>query len=389
MPRLQPASCRKIAIGGISLLLAALASALPLQAQSATTNPMGFMKLGAYDTGGNYLGLLANSDTLISIPFTRPPDYTGAVSSITGNVVTVSGTPGWTANQFVYAGSTQPKTYYALIGPAPVGSPANPKEGSIYSVTANGTGTLTLALNGDTLQSVVPAGSQITLIPYWTLATIFPASDANVSFTPTASARSFKTEILIPDYAGVGTNLSISKIYYYFNSGANVGWRLLNDTNTVDHGDDILMPDGYFAVRNQNSSPTLPLVVTGCVLTGKMIVPLATGATAGQDNPSAIIRPVDVTLNTCGLSTTDGSFVATTSARSFKDEILLYNNAQVGMNKSFSAIYYYMNNAWRSLNDLSTVDHGSDVIPAGSAVVIRKAANGTGQTAFWTNPPNY
>jgi hypothetical protein len=34
-------------------------------------------------------------------------------------------------------------------------------------------------------------------------------------------------------------------------------------------------------------------------------------------------------------------------------------------------------------------DHGADLIAAGSALIIRKAANGTGLPVYWTNAPTY
>jgi len=371
------------------LLLATLCLTSPLAAQisASTTDPVGLYKLGAYDGSGNYQGLLSNSDTFIAMPFTRPPEFIGTIQSVSSNVVTVNGVPGWAVGQFVYNSGTQPKTYYALLGANSTGS-ANPKEGCLYTVTANAVNTLTLNLDGDSLGSV-PANSQITLIPYWTLATVFPATNASVSFTATTSTRTFKTQLLIPDYAGVGVNLATSATYYFISNGSNVGWRLFNDATTVDHGNDILLPNTYFIVRNSNSAPTLPLLVTGNVLTKKVTTPLATLASSSQDNMVAMIRPIDVSLNNCGLNPTDGSFVATTSTRSFKDQLFVYNNAQVAFNKSPVATYYYMNGAWRLFNDAPTVDHGTDVIAAGNPILIRKAATGTGLTAFWINSPTY
>jgi uncharacterized protein (TIGR02597 family) len=356
--------------------------AFPLDAQT----PMGFAEIGAYDSSNNYLGLLANSDTLVSIPFIRPPAYTGTVASVSNNVITVNESTHWTANQFVYAAGTQTNTYYALIGPSASG-PANPKEGCTYLVTASGTNTVTLSLNGDNISSI-PVSSQITLIPYWTLATLFPASNANVSFTPTTSTRSFKTEVLIPDYSDPGINLASTKTYYFISSGANIGWRLFGDATTTDHSNDVLIPDGYVTVRNQNGSPTLPLIVSSYVPMSKLTVPLTTLSTGPQDNATSVIRPLDVSLNNCGLNPAAGSFTATTSTRSFKDQLFLYSNSQVAFNKSASATYYYMNNGWRLFGDAVTTDHGNDLILAGSALTIRKAT-GSGQTAFWTNTPTY
>jgi len=360
--------------------------AFPLEAQA----PVGFFKMGAYDGNGNYLGLPANSDTLVSIPFIRPPAFTGTVQSVSNSVITVNESTNWSASQFVYAAGTQTNTYYALIGPSASG-PANPKEGCTYLVTANGTNTMTLFLNGDSI-GTIPVSSQITLIPYWTLATLFPASNANVSFTPSTSTRSLKTEVLIPDYSSPGVNLSATKLYYFISSGTNIGWRLFGDATTTDHGNDVLIPDGYITVRNQNGSPTLSLIASGNVPTSKQTVPLATLSTGPQDNATAVIRPIDVSLNNSGLNPADGSFTATTSTRSFKDQLFFYSNSQVAINKSPSALYYYISNGtnvgWRLFGDAITTDHGNDLILAGSALTIRKAT-GSGQTAFWNNAPTY
>jgi uncharacterized protein (TIGR02597 family) len=371
---------------GIAFAFAILGLSCPLKAQS-DSSPLGLYHLGAYDSSGNYLGLLGNSDTLVSMPFTRNPEFTGTIQSVSNNVVTVTGTPGWAGSQFVYLQGIQPKTYYALIG-ANTGGPANLKEGCIYTVTANGTNTVTFALNGDSITSV-PANSQISLIPYWTLGTVFPATNQNVSFTATTSTRDFQTQVLLPNFAATGVNLGYSETYYFINTGANVGWRLFGDATTTDHSDDILIPSSYFVVRNNNGAPTLPLVVTGNVLTGKVTLPETTLAAQSQDNDVTMIRPLDVTLNDSGLTPTNGSFVATTSTRSFKDQLFIYNNAQVTLNKSPSATYYYMNGAWRLFGDTTTVDHGSDLISSGSALTIRKAASGTGTTDFWQNTPTY
>ena len=97
-----------------------------------------------------------------------------------------------------------------------------------------------------------------------------------------------------------------------------------------------------------------------------------------------MVRPFDVTLNASGLNPADGSFVA-------NDLLLQFDNAQVAMNKTPSAIYYYdvqANNSggWRLTGDGAT-DHGNDVIPAGSGFIVRKAPKAGAASVFWTNAP--
>jgi uncharacterized protein (TIGR02597 family) len=332
-------------------------------AQAPTTDPVGFITTSC----------LARSDTYVSIPFTRPSEFVGTVRSAGGNIITINGTPGWSNNQFVYAPSSQPKHYYLLIGN---GAATNPKEGHIYQITGNGPNTLLIDATSDNSTGII-ANTQVTITPYWTLATIFPASDAGVSFTPTSSPPTYQTLLRFPNYSAPGINQPYAA-EYYFNNGA---WRLVSDgfNNPPDHGDDPLLPDGFFVVRNANSAQTLPLRALGSVLMKKMAVPFFTAQTGKQDNPVAMIRPVDVSLDATGLAPIDNTFVQ-------NDQLLLFNNTRRQLNKHPSKIYTY-NDGWRLSTD-PTGDHGKDVIPAGSAMIVRKVASPNGPI-FWTNSPTY
>ena len=340
-------------------------------AQSVVTDPVGFATSTA----------LANSDTYLSAPFTRPPSFAGAVQSTTANTLTIAGSPGWTPNQFVYVPVTQRNHYYVLIGG---GGSSNPKEGRTYAVTANGANTLTVDTTMDNLTGIT-ANTQVVLVPHWTLGTLFPDADANVSFTPSTSSAAYKTQIRIPDDTATGINLPYLATYYYSNnidgSPSNVGWRKIGDPNTVDHADDVLLPDSYFVVRNANGAPGLPFTALGSVLLKKFTVPLRTAASQPQDNPVSILRPLDLTLNLSGLNPTDGSFVA-------NDQVLMFNNAVAGFDKQPSLVYYRdpaSNFNWRLVGDNNLTDHGNDPIQLGTGFIVRKAANGTGASVVWMN----
>jgi uncharacterized protein (TIGR02597 family) len=348
---------------------------------SAVTDPVGFTTVSC----------LSNSDTFVSLPFTRAPEYVGAIASASGSTINISGTTGWTANQFVYNGTTQHSHYYALIGTG-----GSTKEGHIYNITANSATALTVDTSSDNLAGV-PANAQVLVIPHWTLATIYPAADANVSFTPTAVIGTYKTQIL-PNFAFTGSNLPATPTYFF--DGNTSKWRRVGDGG-ADFGDDVITPNSYFVVRNANGAPTLPLNSVGSVLTKKFATPLATSASQLKDNAAAMIRPVDVALSATGLSPTDGSFVASTTSNSTKndsrlalrDQLFLFDNTQVAMNKTPSAVYYYLDAlghaaGWKLSGDGLT-DHGTDIIPAGTALVIRKAKTAGGATVFWTNAPTY
>lgn len=327
-------------------------------AQTVATDPVGF----STNT------LLSQSDSAISIPFVRPPAFVGEMSAASGNTITVSGSP-FNANQFVYQQGSQPNRYYVLIGSASV---ANPKEGHTYPVLSNTANTLTVDVSQDNLTGI-PANAQVSVIPNWTLATAFPASDANVSFTPTNSVPTYKTQIRVPDTTAPGINLAYA-IYYFSN---NAWHREGDDLN--DRGDDPLLPDSFFVVRNLNGAPTLPFVSKGSVVMKKFSVPLMTSASTQQDNPVSLLRPLDIALNATGLNRNDGSFVA-------GDQLLLFNNAVAGYDKA--PLVYTVDGSvprgpWRLTGD-NVSDRGVDVIPAGTGFVIRKAPALNGATAFWT-----
>lgn len=329
---------------------------------TVTTDPVGFTTTT----------LLGNSDTFVSNPFTRPPEFIGAIQSVSGSTITLVGTP-LTASQFVYGG-TQHNHYYALIGPGT-------KEGHTYAVTANGTGTLDVDTSNDNLTGI-SLNTQVEVIPYWTPATIFPAADAGVSFTATTSSSSYQTQIRVPNYSVSGIDLPYSPVYFFSNNvdgtSNNIGWRVVGD-NTTDHGDDPLLPDGYFVIRNNTGTPTLSLTNIGSVLLKKLAVSLI-GMAQQQDNPVSILRPVNVALDATGLSPSDNSFGA-------GDQLLLFNNAVAGFDKSPSATYFYDTAAaipgWRLTGDSTPSDRGADIIPSGTGFLIRKAAGAV--SAFWTN----
>ncbi|MBV9657787.1 MAG: TIGR02597 family protein [Verrucomicrobia bacterium] len=441
---------------------------------TAATDPVGFLSIA----------LPANSDTFVSIPFTRPVEFTGSVGSVTTTgtapntvgTITFSGTPGLTQGAFAPLSSTAPndghKSYYAIIGPKNVAltstlavannstsvtastawpgdlavgdtvtitgsangatTPAvnytftvaalpttttltldraypgntdsalaatynhSPSEGRFYTVTTNDSGSLTLSLNGDSLDNVT-TGTQVSVIPYWTFGTVFPATDVNVSFLASTGPQFHNrgTRFLIPDLSAVGIRLPPTLIYYFYNGY----WRLENDPVTTNiHEDDALLPNTYFIARNVSSpsvaASPLTLTSTGTVLMNRISTPLQAQSNTRQDNSVAIPRPAAVTLNDLGLITSPNAFVASTGTtwKTRGDQLLVFDNSSIKIDKGESATYYYYNNAWRQDGDPTGSDVGATaIIQPATGIKIRKAAvNGTAPaTPFWQNARNY
>jgi uncharacterized protein (TIGR02597 family) len=317
--------------------------------------------------GFHRIDLLGNSDTRVSFPFTRPEAAAGRVESISDNVVTLKGSPGWTANQFAYAGDPQPNAYYLQIR-------SGTKEGFYYPITGNGAGTLTLSLGGDTLTGL-NAGDRVAVIPYWTLATVFPGGQG-VHESLSEFVR--KTEVFIPNLTGIGVNLSPTKTYYFLEGH----WYLYPLTDVKD--DDVLLPDAYFIVRH-NVGITTTLTIRGGVAMTKWVMPLRVNTNKKQDNVVALPRPSTVTLNSSGLIES-GAFRPSGNEFVRIDELFVFDNNKTGKNKSASATYYYLIDHWARYPD--TTDAGNDpVFAPGTGVIIRK---GTGVgNPIWINQPPY
>ena len=351
---------RRLAIVFPWLLLAVQLSS---QAQSLTvvTDPAGFFSLT----------VLSNSDTVISIPFDRPADFLGKTAAVTNNVIAVAGNPNWTPNQFVYAAGTQSNTYYAFIN-------TGPAAGSYFTITNNTTNSLSLDLGSASLTNV-GTGSNLAIIPFWTLGTALVV-DQDIFDSPTPGNRF--TEVLIPDFNGVGTNLSASRVYYHWNGN----WREVGQGNAVKD-DAVLRRDSYFILR-QNLASNLLLTTFGMVPVRPVQIPLVTAASTKRDNSVALARPATHTL-TESMLFESGAFSTSPATNARTDELLTFDNTVAQKNKTPAAIYYYWSNAWRQVGAGTNAVGSTPVFAPGTGVIVRKNATVGEPTYRWVNSPNY
>ncbi|MGZ4964449.1 MAG: TIGR02597 family protein [Limisphaerales bacterium] len=323
---------------------------------SAVSDPAGVMPVV-------FLGV---SDSYVSIPFTRPITSSGAIASVASNIVTVSGV-NWSPGQFAYAAGVQSNTYYARFNSGAL-------EGRVYNVITNDSNTLTVDLVADTLDAVA-AGDVISVIPHWTLNSAFPNGNG-VLASPAQGNR--YTELLFPDGAGTGINLSATKVYY-FNGGI---WKQVGQ-GSVNRGDDVLPLNSYFVVR-QNVPTNSTMNSIGAVVVSRLALSLRAQAATEQDNSVGLIRASAVTLNNSGLISS-GAFAASPLPGTRTDELLTFDNTVAQKNKSSSAVYYYWNSGWRRVGSGSADFGAAQVFTPGAGFIIRKATNAT--SVVWTNAP--
>lgn len=343
-------------------ILSALALTQAVHAQSAGTDPVGFTSITC----------LPNSDTICSVPLNSEVAFQGTLlnaPSINGSAVTLTPSTAvtWTADQF--------KTLYF------VRFTSGTKSGMYFEITANAAGTLTINSANEDL-STLTTGDQFKLCKFWTLGTLFPpATQTTIVPSTGTTSPTRRTEVLFPDNAGSGINLSAAAVYFVLNT---TEWKNASGFTNADNV--ILYPDTYFIVRHNKAAITssTTYTITGSVELKDAGTILATRVGGSQDNFVSNGRPIDIKLKDLDFSPT--AFVDSTGTTSptRRDQLLVFNNAVPTVNRSASAIYFRVGGTWLNASGYTVADDA--IIPAGSGFIIRKyAAPGTG--VVWTNNP--
>jgi uncharacterized protein (TIGR02597 family) len=345
------------------IAIVALAAAIPLIGQAQVTPvytaPVGFVSVA----------VPANSDAILAVPMNRASEFQGIISSISGNTITVAGTPGWALGQFVPL-FTANKTYALQIA-------SGAKEGMTLKVTNNGTNTLTVEVPaGEDLTGIVTGanGDQVDLMPYWTPASLFQ------------SAPPAGVEIQGFSGAGVGINLGASEIY------AHAGGNAWEDGVNGGESSHVTLPFGSgFIFRNNNPS-SYTVSVVGAVPMSKSRIRLSTLASdTAQDVAFGYLSPVPEALSSIGNpSVALGSQSA--NALGFPvnpgDEIQGFDNSAPGINKGASEIYIWSGSAWEDGINGGEIDFNVKLKPA-FGYIFRKAATAQVQTVVWTKLQSY
>jgi uncharacterized protein (TIGR02597 family) len=355
----------------LPLLAFPLLLACSAQAQTVSTDPVGFIPVTAK----------GSSDTYISFPLHRGAAYQGTLTAATENQGTATLTAGgasFTQNQFN-------GTHFALIA-------SGTKEGMWYGITATAGSTVTIDLAGDTLGTAVASGTEIQIIPFWTLNTIFPEG-AGVKPSPTLLPQ---TSVLLPDQDRAGTNLApvASFFYYSGNQFGGEGWRRFGTAPAQKFDDEVLYPDSYLIVRHETAGDTTINIPGAVQMTSVANIISRISSGKAQDNAIAFNVAIPTTLAASQLYES-GAFAGSSTIDVPVDQLLVFDNATAQKNKKPSAVYYYFlgdSNAaagWRLKGNLSTVQNDTLVFQPAAGYIIRKAASGNAQSSSWTVRPSY
>jgi len=309
---------------------------------TAATDPVGFVSIS----------VPAASDYSLGFPLHRPSEFQGVIQSISGNTITVAGTPGWSTSQFVYAQGTQAKTYYVQID-------SGTKEGQYAKITANDATSITLTLNsGDDLSNILTnaangTGDMISIIPYWTPSTLFSG------MTP-------GTQLLLFPSGTAGINLAASFAYVFSGSSWFQG-----ATNV----DDAVLDLGLGLVLRNNSASVASVAVTGAVpMTANRYLFRTLAANTKQDNRFFFNSPVPEIIGNTGLGITPG------------DQLLVFDNTATGKNKAPVFSIVWSGSAWfQGATDVTA----TFALQPGTSYILRKNSTASPQTFVSSGLPSY
>ncbi|MEX0321951.1 MAG: TIGR02597 family protein [Puniceicoccaceae bacterium] len=303
-----------------------------------TTDPVGAMVITAK----------SGSDTGLSVPFHRSPLFTGSIKDISGSVVTVHGSPGWTTDTYISAG------HFALLA-------SGSKEGAYFTILSNGSDTLTLEIVDTDLSGVAsnasdPAlGDAIDIYPYWTPATLLPAT------LPAGSS------ILLFDKSTT-INKSAAVLLNYNGTNWLRGFSVAND--------ELLHPYESFVLRLPDSAD-VDLVFHGKVPMSKHRLVInndgGSGTSVQTDFRISYMSPVSTTVSEMGLGFEAG------------DSLLFFDNTASGINKSAAIILNFNGTDW--LQGFSVAN--DFVIEPGQSMVFRKIGGTTQPEVVWASLQNY
>lgn len=290
----------------------------------------------------------ANSDAFVAVPFVQAPTFDGLITAISPNI-TVASAHGASAD-----------SYYVRVN-------TGAKKGLWSTISAVPSATQ-LTLADASIQAALVVGDSVTVYPHQTLSTVFPPAMVGITYIQSVSGSNRNTEILEMDNTSVLQNKSAAATYYYL---AGV-WRKTG--SGADFTNYVLPPDKPFIIRNKNNANPLPFAAAKFVAqelwTGRAIP----GSTP-NDLYVATTRPVAMTLNELQLGGT-AAFRDSASASTRHDEILVFDNAATGQNKSASGTYYYIGGVWRKTGSGLDWSNDPSVLPPGAGFIIRRKTSG-------------
>jgi uncharacterized protein (TIGR02597 family) len=343
----------------LSLIIGAiaLAAAAGSQAQTAVTDPVGYITCKV--AAGNSLSFVA--PTLVN-----KLEFSGVAASSTATSITITGTAPLAAN--AYAGAANPAydanpavlmpSYYVEVS-------AGTGEGQWANITANTATTLTV--DRDLTSAIVGGTTTVRIRKHATIGEIFGATNTAGLKGSDQAATADEVKVLKPVTHAV-------KSYFFYDDGVNTAWIDLDQNDALNVS---ILPDQGIVIQRK-AGAALSFVRVGHVKTGKT----ALYATPGI-NVLATPRAVGDTFTLSNSNLTNAGAQGTRvkgSDQNATADLLRIPQAS-GALKDFFFYDDTVNTAWI---DLDQNDASAEQLNEGEAfVLVRQASAGN---LIWTAP---
>lgn len=337
-----------------------------VEAKDIVTPAVGYLRFDCH----------ANSDTHLSVPFQRPARWSGKLVAAPaeqgeGRIrLTLGGAPGFSNGELT-------TTPHLLLSRAPTGA-----IGRHFLIVDHTADSIDFAAAPADLGDLDDS-DEISIIPAWTLATLFPATTQttfHLSSGPLATQRG--SELLFFNNDSEATNLAPSRRFYL----TATGWFEAGSYLAAD--DVILFPGQAFAVRHRTGAAATTFVpfdeVSGTVVS--VALPVASGT--ARDTMVALPRPTLITLDELDLTGSSFEESPSTAISDRKDQLILFDATTPELNRRPSAIHFRTGGEWKE-DTTGFPSSGSTPIEPSTGLLIRKAAGSTAAVPRWDNAPAY
>jgi uncharacterized protein (TIGR02597 family) len=303
---------------------------------------------------------------VVSLPLTNTATYTGSVSAVTSNTISVGDSPAPFTTSLATAGS--PYFVKFLSGS---------EMGRVMLIKANTASTLTLDTTDDTIQTVslttsgfsVADGDSFEVFPAETLASMFGTNTAQNPLVLNGA-----TSLNSADTISVYNSTLLRFQSFYFNTAAGY-WE--QGLSTANANNTVLYPYGALTIKRRATNSDTSFVLAGRVTE----VPILTKTTG---NGSVVFcstgYATDMTLSQLqyGANWVTGADMTTANTISLWNPTL----------SRFDTYYQRPDSTWRKELDPVT-DVSNTVVAAGSSMAVLERAGVSGASSFLQTPMPY
>jgi hypothetical protein len=316
-----------------------------------------------YATGGNF-----------AVTAVTPTNAGGSLDynlKLAGNPPKTAGGVPLKPDQYSYVAGAQPVTFYALVT-------AGTMKGDFFTVQGNTANSLLIDPEGLRISS--KDITAVSLLPFWSLSSLFPPSQATISFIPTTNPSNVMTKVVISPPVTYGTQQpQDAGQSYYFNANLT-NW--VSATNpTVPAGDAVIPPGAYVYLQNTGSN-NYPLheFISGSVFTNQFNLFFTSSRTSSVISYFSLPRNSSYPIGQIGFNNSNFTQSTGTGLAQRNDQLII-DNGHGGV----SAIYYRFKNQWYNTGNAVPTN---PVFPAGTVFGLKKPSSALGGTSLLINNSN-